>query len=221
MIILSLDTASNNCAVTLVENGRMLARVLEPLGKGHAEKLIGQITQVMQDAGKTLADVSRIAVNIGPGSFTGVRVGVSTARALALALKIPAIGVSSLESLAYETLKTAPFAHICVVIDAGRDMFYRQDFDKDLKPSLPACVQKYDDLIASLPQEGLLTGPAAKNIAEKSNNAHMTIFENDAADVETYAHLGALKEPMGAPKPLYLRDADAKPQIGYALPRKT
>lgn len=123
MLVLAIDTASIYCAVALIRHNSVIARIDERMNKGHAERLIGQITQIMTQANITLDQVERIAVNVGPGSFTGVRVGVATARALALALEIPAVGVSALEALAVQvTTRKNTTSAITVVIEAGRDV---------------------------------------------------------------------------------------------------
>ena len=102
MILLAIDCAASLCASCVWDSdaGRELGREVRDLGKGHAEHLMEVIGLALERAGKAYADLGRIAVSIGPGSFTGVRVGVATARGLALALKVPAVGVTTLEALA-------------------------------------------------------------------------------------------------------------------------
>ena len=220
MITLALDTASSNCAVALINDGRVLARVSENIGKGHAEKLIDQIIEVKNTSGLDLDKVDRIAVNIGPGSFTGVRIGVATARGLALALKKPAVGVSSLEAIGFEALKRFPEHHVIAVIDAGRDMVYRQEFDEKLGPLIPPEVKACENVVASLDNKAIVAGPFAETIAHSAGIAENRIFSIAAPDVLSFAILAQSKKSNGAPKPLYLREADAKPQMGFSLPRK-
>ncbi len=168
MLILAIDTASIYCAVALIRHKSVIAHISERMSKGHAEKLIGYIAQITDQTNITLDQVDRIAVNIGPGSFTGVRVGVSTARALALALEIPAVGVSALEALAAQAItnkNTASAIATTVVIEAGRNMFYHQNFNEDLTPlGLPG-LKTIENIIEDLPQPTRLTGPAADIIA--------------------------------------------------------
>lgn len=109
MKILALDTASSWCAAAVYESGcdlghdsgtaAVLAEVSENIGKGHAEVLMGYIERVITQSGIAMSDLDRVAVNVGPGSFTGVRIGVSAARGFALALDRPAIGISALMRL--------------------------------------------------------------------------------------------------------------------------
>lgn len=220
MITLTIDTASLNCAVAVMKNDVSLARVSEKLGKGHAEKLIGQIVAATKEAKISLQIVDRIAVNIGPGSFTGVRIGVATARALALALQKPVIGVSSLEAIAFEAHKRFKKEHVISLIDAGRDMVYRQDFDENLHPMNSAKVQNSKEVIDTIDDEAVLAGPFAEAIGAMAQTKKNTIFSIEAPDVISFAILSERKTPDASPKPLYLRDADAKPQTGFSLARK-
>ncbi|WP_254492835.1 tRNA (adenosine(37)-N6)-threonylcarbamoyltransferase complex dimerization subunit type 1 TsaB [Bartonella sp. B1099] len=227
MLILAIDTASIYCAVALIHHKSVIARIDERMNKGHAERLIGQITQIMTQANITLDQVERIAVNVGPGSFTGVRVGVATARALALALEIPAVGVSALEALAAQvTTRKANASAITVVIEAGREMFYRQDFHNDLTPLGKPKLQKIEHILDDLPQKTQLTGPATDIIMQHIKNHKINekiVLEKipcEAADIVNYAYLAANKQPKNSPRPLYLRSADAKQQTNFALPRK-
>ncbi|WP_375695168.1 tRNA (adenosine(37)-N6)-threonylcarbamoyltransferase complex dimerization subunit type 1 TsaB [Bartonella sp. AC90GZZY] len=227
MLILAIDTASIYCAVALVRHKSVIARINERMNKGHAEKLIGQITQIMAQANMTLDQVERIAVNVGPGSFTGARVGVATARALALALEIPAVGVSALEALAAQiTTNTKSTSAITVVIEAGRDMFYHQNFHQDLIPLGEPGLKTMENILEDLPKKTRLTGPAADVIVQHMKNHKIyekIVLEKipcEAADIVNYAYLAANKQPQNSPRPLYLRSADAKQQTDFALPRK-
>ncbi|WP_336278816.1 tRNA (adenosine(37)-N6)-threonylcarbamoyltransferase complex dimerization subunit type 1 TsaB [Bartonella sp. CB175] len=226
MLILAIDTASIYCAVALVRDKSVIARINERMNKGHAEKLIGYITQITDQANITLDQVNRIAVNVGPGSFTGIRIGVATARALALALEIPTVGVSTLEALAAQITSKNILSKITVVIEAGRDMFFHQNFNGDLTPLGEPSLTTIENIIENLPRQTQLIGSAAGIIADhiKSNKINLKIAPDqivcEAADIVSYAHLAARKQPQDPPRPLYLRDADVKQQTGFILPRK-
>jgi tRNA threonylcarbamoyladenosine biosynthesis protein TsaB len=122
--ILAFDTATAATSVALVDTGAGVAREMRDdpeSGRrpGHATRLLPLIAQLLQDAGLGWPDVERIAVGVGPGTFTGLRIGVSTARALAQARAIPLVGVSTLESLAVGAA-AAGHAQVVTVLDARR-----------------------------------------------------------------------------------------------------
>lgn len=99
MIVLALNTATDGCDVSLLVDDRVAACVTTPMVRGHDSSLPHLVADVMARADHPLTDIDRIAVVVGPGSFTGVRVGVAFARGLALALSRPAVGVSSLVAM--------------------------------------------------------------------------------------------------------------------------
>lgn len=102
MLVLGIDTSLDACSVAVVRDSEMLAHLSETMTRGQAERLAPMVREAAQQAGITFAEIDRIAVTTGPGSFTGVRVGLSFARALAMSLSRSCIGVSTLEALALE-----------------------------------------------------------------------------------------------------------------------
>lgn len=218
MIVLAIDTAGVDCSAALYDSaaGRLLAAASEPIGKGHAERLMAVIDAVLETAGVAMRAVGRIAVVIGPGSFTGIRVGVSAALGLALALRVPCIGVTTLETLAHTYLQDNPGRPIVVAMDAKRDEIYAQAFDAAGNIlSEPAALSAADvsALARSLSAQtiGSWVGPASTEGEEFAGR--------DRFDIATVARIGAERsEDAARPKPLYLRGPDAKPQTGFALP---
>lgn len=99
MLVLGINTVADACEAALVRDGAVIAQLAEPMSQGHDARLAPIVAQMMEGAGVPFADLDRVAVIVGPGSFTGVRVGVAFARGLSLALDIPAVAVSSLEAL--------------------------------------------------------------------------------------------------------------------------
>lgn len=227
MIILAIDTASTLCAACIWDTGTgERGREVIDLGKGHAEHLIAAIDAALERAGIAYADLGAIAVSVGPGSFTGVRIGVATARGLALALSVPAIGVSTLDALALEARAAHPGRDVQSLIDAGRAQVYTARFDADGEPVSSPAVEDFADAVAIAGTAGaILTGSAASAIAEAAG-IDATIVSNAAtADIASYARLAAERlahDPQPPrPVPLYLRGADAKPQTAFAVARKS
>ncbi len=212
MRILAIDTAANLCAACVFDTqAGELGRAVLDLGKGHAEHLIGVIDSALAAAGHVYADLDAIAVAVGPGSFTGVRVGVATARGLALALGKPAIGITTLEALALAA-RDRDGAHPTLVrIEAGRGQAYVAEFAADGAQTRPPVALTLDE---------------AEHLAGVVDPQTLVVTGLSTADILTYARLAADKlsaHPDVAPerpKPLYLRDADAKPQGNFALARK-
>ena len=126
MIVLAIDTSATLCAAALLDEaaGQVLASQTLDIGKGHAEVLMDVIETVLARAELTFGDLSRVVVTIGPGSFTGVRIGVSAARGFALALGIPAVGITTLEAIAAEEAALHPGKPALAAIDAGRGEVY-------------------------------------------------------------------------------------------------
>ena len=125
MLILALDTATRVCSVALWkgDTGDMVAEYTQNIKKTHSQRLLPLVDQVLTDTATDKSHIEAIAVAAGPGSFTGLRIGVSTARALAQGLKVPAVGVSTLEALA-GNLSTVRNELICPLLDARRDQVY-------------------------------------------------------------------------------------------------
>jgi len=224
MILLAIDTSANLCAACIYDADADIVRgrsVLD-IGKGHAEHLMGTIAKVLEEAGLSYPAIGRIVVSIGPGSFTGVRVGVSAARGLALALKIPAIGVSTLEALAAEARIAFPDRAVAAVIDGRRDDLYLAGYDRDGKlihEPMAVSVETAREFAAV--RNAVLAGNGADMLIASVPESYFDIASRAATgDVATYARLVAtLEPPFDKPKPLYLRGADAKPQAGFTLRR--
>ncbi|MEO1919717.1 MAG: tRNA (adenosine(37)-N6)-threonylcarbamoyltransferase complex dimerization subunit type 1 TsaB [Paracoccaceae bacterium] len=135
-LILSFDTSAAHCAAALVSGDQILGAMSEPLQKGQAERLIPMLEEVLADAGKGWADVNLIAVGIGPGNFTGVRIAVSAARGLAFSLGVPAVGVSVFEALAFGTKGVVKVSR-----DARRGMVFSQGFEDGLPIGEPVMTE--------------------------------------------------------------------------------
>lgn len=223
MKLLAIDCAASLCAACVydAEAKRELGRSVLDLGKGHAEHLIAVIEEALKTSAIGYAGLGAIGVSVGPGSFTGLRVGVSAARGLALALKIPAIGVTSLEALAAQAAEVFPGRPVLSALDAGREEIHASFFDESMALAFGPAVTTLADVVAIAGDRSpVLAGTAAPQIAEAAGRAFDIGPTSATADIAVYARLAAAKGEGERPKPLYLRGADAKPQAGFILARQ-
>tara|TARA_R110000751_G_scaffold71441_2_gene144676 strand:- start:37280 stop:37966 length:687 start_codon:yes stop_codon:yes gene_type:complete len=224
MITLAIDTTAHLCAACIYDSNddRVLGLVVDDIGRGHAEHLFPIIGRAMDMAGMTYQDIQRLGVCVGPGSFTGLRVGVSAMRGLSLALSLPLVGITVFEALAETASKHEP---LLVVLDARRGEIYTQLFDTQGQPAgPPAALSAEASLALAVDSHATLTGSGASILVDLSAESNGTLAVQDnaaAADVAVVARLSARREPDGnPPRPLYLRSPDAKPQTGFALARR-
>jgi tRNA threonylcarbamoyladenosine biosynthesis protein TsaB len=223
MKLLAIDTASVICAacvydtVARQEDGRA---VLD-LGKGHAEHLMAVVGDAMQGAKITFPELDAVAVSIGPGSFTGVRVGVAAARGLAMALKVPAIGVTTLEALAAEARQRFGDVTVMSALDAGRGEINAAVYGETGATLVEPTVMTLDEaVLLARRRSTVVVGSAGPRIAVELP-AVKTGSTSATADIGYYAAIAAGRDAGGEkPRPLYLRGADAKPQAGFVLPRQ-
>jgi len=210
MRILALDTCLEACSVAVLDDEAVLVARSEAMARGHQERLAPMTAEVMDQAGLAFGDLQRIAVTVGPGSFTGLRVGLAFAKGLALALDIPCIGVGLLAALA-ASVSEAGFVAACV--DARRGQLYLQAFS-DGRPIMAPDALSPEIAAARLAElwpgrPGLLIGSGARFVA--SVLPGVTLLERDAPDPVAIARLGqASRAPFPPPRPLYLRAPDAK-----------
>ncbi len=165
--IIHIETATTTCSVAAGENGVLVAVRSVHDGYKHAENLLRLFEEVMQDAGWENDELSAIAVSAGPGSYTGLRIGVSTAKGLCYALDIPLIAVSTLYSLASGFRRKFPDSEalICPMLDARRMEVYTALFSKNLerlKPDAPLIVEGLDSVPEILEQPIVFFGDGAE-----------------------------------------------------------
>ena len=134
--ILSIETSTSICSVAIHEQGELiaLAEIKEP--GAHAEKLLLLVDELFEKAGLSFADLDAVAVSQGPGSYTGLRIGVSTAKGIAYALEIPLIGINTLQAMA-ASQQVAPGDYVVAVLDARRKEVYTQTFGDSLQELSP------------------------------------------------------------------------------------
>jgi tRNA threonylcarbamoyladenosine biosynthesis protein TsaB len=214
MLILALDTSLDACSVAIYdrETRSMIAFESEVIGKGHAERLMAMMSSVISSAGIAFSDIGRIGVTIGPGSFTGIRVGLATARGLSLASGIRVVGISTLDAIAREAPAGGP---VLVVLDARRGEVYAGLYDgSHTLISPPALLTLEAAATAATAAQASLFGSGAPLVRAAQSPENLPILGLKA--YPDIAHVAALTAVTAAqtepPKPLYLRAPDAKPQ---------
>lgn len=221
MKLLAIDTALEACSVAVLRDGAEPLFVSEIIGRGHAERLFTMIEGVMRDAGFGFAELDRIAVTVGPGSFTGLRVGIAAARGFALVTRCELAGIGTLEAHAWSARESAGPVPVLAVLDAHRDEIYGQRFLADGTPDGPAAVASADHFAARLGKGDMLAGSGADLVAAKAEGSPRVVHRLSAPDIRAVAALGTAATPDGAPpRPLYLRPPDAKPQAAKAVARR-
>lgn len=214
MNLLAIDTALEACSVAVVGKGGRPVAISETVGRGHAEYLLGMIARAMDDARLAFSDLDRIAVTVGPGSFTGLRVALAAARGLALVVKCPVVGVGTLEVHAADARALAGAVPVTAVLDARRGEVYAQRFAADGSPSEPPSVGSPEFFAAEVGDGDVLAGAGADIVAAAlpSGRTASVAHRRSAPDIRVLVELGLRAEPpTAAPRPLYLRPPDAKP----------
>lgn len=220
MLILAIDTALDACSAGVLDTRSTLLVAHEslPMQRGHAEALMPLIARVMKQAAIAFAALDRIAVTTGPGSFTGLRVGLAAARGIALAAGKPIVGLTTLTAFAAPYVSESGAHPIMSVIDARHDHVYLQVAGGDGHTLVqPDVVPVATALEAARFGPPILVGNAARMVADRWPPAAPppTLVEpRPAPDIGWVGWLGAAVTPESAPaRPYYLRAPDAKPAI--------
>jgi len=226
MRVLAIDTALGACAAAVFDSAQstILAAESLPMTRGHAEALLPLLARVIDQSRLEFRDLDRIAVTVGPGSFTGVRVGISAARGLALASGRPAVGLSTFAAYAAPHVRLDEDVATIAVIDARHGRVYMQAFGHTGKTLLAPRIATIRDAIRALRGgPARIVGSAADLIAEQlppGEPAPLLVQADPAPAIEWVARLGAAAEETSEPpRPLYLAEPDAKPQGAARLPR--
>lgn len=218
MLILAIDTALDACAAAVLDTGtsRLIARESQPMKRGHAEALMPLIARVMKEAGLPFAALDRVAVTAGPGSFTGLRVGLSAARGFALATGKAVVGLTTLSAYAAPVVSESGEQPVITAIDARHDHVYFQAVNGDGSGLVTPQVAPIAEVLAAWrfgPPR--LVGNAAQILADRwpaDAPPPVKVDAQGAPDIAWVAWLGAAVNPNAAPaRPFYLRAPDAKP----------
>jgi len=217
MLILAIDTALDACSAGVLDTdtGKLIALESQPMKRGHAEALMPLIARVIKQAGIAFASFDRIAVTTGPGSFTGLRVGLSAARGIALAADKPVVGLTTLAAYAAPVVSDNAGQPVISAIDARHDQVYFQVVSGDGNSLIRPRVAPIEEALrASRFGAPHLVGNAAGILADRWPTDALPPFRVDAQpapDIEWVAWLGAAVNPDTAPaRPYYLRAPDAK-----------
>ena len=227
MRVLAIDTALAACSAAVLdtEYGGIVASESLPMQRGHAEALLPLLQRVMQQAGFGFADIDRIAVTTGPGSFTGLRVGIAAARGLALAAKKPAVGLSTLSAYAAPHIASDERFPVVAAIDARHNHVYLQVFAAGGSLIVaPRLVPLREAVKAAAETSSFIAGSAAQLVAAgltADDPGPVAVDASTAPDIAWVARMGAVVPEEQAPlKPQYLRAPDAQPQNAAQLPRR-
>jgi tRNA threonylcarbamoyl adenosine modification protein YeaZ len=227
MRLLAIDTALAACAAAVFDtDAGMLAQETQMMARGHAEALMPLIKRVMDGAGTSFAALDRIAVTVGPGSFTGLRVGIAAARGIALAANKPAVGLSTLAAYAAPFIDADDSLRVVSVVDARHDHVYLQIFGAGGRTLVAPRLASLREALRRAAAAGgpRVAGNAAQMLAAawpEGERPPTAVAQHDAPDIAWIARLGAAAQDIGMPvKPLYLRAPDAKPQDASQLPRR-
>jgi tRNA threonylcarbamoyladenosine biosynthesis protein TsaB len=206
MIVLGLDTCLSACSVAVRDGERVLAWNSEVMARGHQERLAPMAQRVMAEAGLAFPQLERIGVTVGPGSFTGLRIGLAFAKGLGSALGAPVVGVGTLEALAAD-IGGLVFA----AIDARRGQVYVQGFDDGRALTAPDALAATSAaawmMELAMGRPLTVVGSGAALLAELAPGAE--VMAKDGADARLVARLAQDRSP-NPPTPLYLRAPDAK-----------
>ena len=226
MLVLAIDTALEACSAAIFDSGQgaIIAGETQFMARGHAETLMPLLDGVMREAGLDFFALDRIAVTVGPGSFTGLRVGIAAARGIALAAKKEVVGITTLAALAAPYLAAEPNIPVAATIDGRHRHVYFELYGTQGHVLLsPRIIPVEDAVHAAAGATARLVGSGSRMMTEIwPEPMHLpSIDERRAPDIDWVARLGAAAQLREAPpKPLYLRPPDAHPQTASILPRR-
>jgi len=215
MRILAIDTALPAISACVLDDAHAepLAVETQPMARGHAEALLPLIKRVMEKIEGGFRSLDRVAVTVGPGSFTGIRIGIAAAQGVALACKCDIVGVSTLSALAAPLIMDETDGVIAAAIDARHDKVYLAAFGSDGRPILTPRRDGAHEALRALGSGPLrLIGSGAQALANEARLRSIPvqlISAQEAPDIVYVARLGMAASPQSAPaRPLYLKEPD-------------
>ena len=226
MKILAVDTATNSCSVAATDDGKLVTELTISKDETHSKHLMESIHSVLENAGFSVADLDGLAVTVGPGSFTGLRIGISTIKGLAHALGKPVVGVSTLEALALQCGQTPHL--ICPLLDARKGEVYAATYcfnGGQLIQKTGARAVIPDAVVADIKSPCLFIGTGAqlyrqRIVAAAGNLAHFVAEDQNAIKASSVALLSMPRfedndtDEIGGLVPHYIRKSDAELNFG-------
>jgi tRNA threonylcarbamoyladenosine biosynthesis protein TsaB len=222
MILLAVDTSTASCSVALFNGDRLLEEAIYTAGKTHSRHLMTMIQRILEGCRCDPADIGAIAVTRGPGTFTGLRIGISTVKGLAAATGVPVVGISSLAALAFPfSLQVCP---VVAMIDARRGEVYHAQYrgvtSGAVEMAMPVSVCAPETAAAQVPENAILVGSGALLYREIFENRCPHIrFADTTQHVIRASSVGMLArvrfyrqdvDPIGSLIPDYIRKSDAQ-----------
>ncbi|HEY1943301.1 MAG TPA: tRNA (adenosine(37)-N6)-threonylcarbamoyltransferase complex dimerization subunit type 1 TsaB [Roseiarcus sp.] len=225
MRILAIDTSCAACSVAAYDgqSRAVLSRRTEPMAHGHAEALGPMVEAAMAEVEGGFASLGKIAVAVGPGSFTGIRIGLAMARAMGLTLGVPVVGVSTLSAYVAPLLDDPQPGVLVSAIDARHGSVYVQIFEPTGRPASAPRVAPFREAARAIgPGPARIAGDGAAAFALEAQRAGIACeaFPAPYPDIVAIARIGLAAKPEDWPaRPLYVKPPDAKPASGDAIAR--
>ena len=217
MNILAFDTSTSYESIALSKNGHIIADVTTKTKRTHSERLLPTVENLLSQTDMKMESISAIAVSTGPGSFTGLRIGLSTAKGLCFGLKIPLYTVSTLRSLANNASSFS--SKICALIDAGRDEYYYAVYSSDLKETHPPSFAKIEQIVQLIDDKTMLIGPVNSRIKEAILDINNRLIV--ARDIDCYPKATSLIDIIENNKGFDVYEADDIARIEPLYIRKS
>lgn len=217
MKILAIETAHGICSVAISDNGIIIAEKIDPEPSRQAELLLPAINQILEENNLSYSDINAVSADIGPGSFTGVRIGLAASHGIAMAAKIPLIGVTGFEAITHQARTNKIYKNMLAVFDARRGQVFAQMFYNN-QPKEPLMLE-YKDILSleGMGKHIAIVGDGAEMIepflqVEKINYSIIEDFKLPSATMVALSACDKLSRGdfSISPAPLYIRPPDAK-----------